>query len=105
MLECHGMSRRSTGSIPRAKRAPNRKRAKAAVRDLLKALGLDPNDPALAETPDRTAGAFLDVLAAGYGTTPAEALGRGFPVSSSDPVVATRLPLMFLCPHHLLPAR
>lgn len=100
------MSRRaSSGSVERAKRAPNRKKAEAAVRALLEALGLDPEDPALAETPARTAGAFLDTLAGGYRTAPGEALGRGFPVSSTDPVVATGLPVLFLCPHHLMPAR
>ena len=96
---------RPTGSIPRASRAPDRKRAQKAVRALLEALGLDPDDAALADTPERTASAFLDVLAAGYATTPEKVLGRGFPVSSSDPVVATDLPVMFVCPHHLLPAR
>jgi GTP cyclohydrolase IA len=85
-------------------RPTNRKRAQEAVRALLEALGLDPKDAALADTPERTASAFLDVLAAGYATTPEKALGRGFPVSSPDPVVAVHLPLMFLCPHHLLPA-
>lgn len=86
-------------------RAPDRAGAEAAIRALISALGLDPNARALAETPERAAGAYLDLLASGYRTTPAEALGRGFPVSSSDPVVATRLPVMFLCPHHLMPAR
>ena len=100
------MARRATsGSIERTAHAPDRARAEAAIRDLITALGLDPDHPALAETPERTAAAFLDRLASGYQTTPARALGKGFPVSSSDPVVATRLPVMFLCPHHLMPAR
>jgi GTP cyclohydrolase I len=100
------MARRATsGSVERARRTPDRTGAEAAIRALITALGLDPDDPALADTPERTAGAYLDLLAAGYRTTPAEALGKGFPVSSSDPVVATRLPVMFLCPHHLMPAR
>jgi GTP cyclohydrolase I len=100
------MARRATsGSIKDAARAPDREGAEAAIRSLLTALGLDPDHPALAETPERTAGAYLDRLASGYRTSPADALGRGFPVSSQDPVVATRLPVMFLCPHHLMPAK
>jgi GTP cyclohydrolase I len=100
------MARRATsGSIARAQRAPDRAGAEAAIRALITALGLDPDDPALADTPERTAAAYLDGLASGYRTSPAEALGRGFPISSQDPVVATRLPVMFLCPHHLMPAK
>ena len=36
---------------------------------------------------------------------PKEALGTGFPVSGLVPVVATDIPLLFMCPHHLMPAR
>ncbi len=99
------MSRPASGSIQRAKHAPDRARAEAAIRALLEAIGVDPDDPALRETPVRAAGAFVDMLAAGYQTDAGAALGRGFPVSSSDPVVATAIPVLFLCPHHLMPAR
>lgn len=83
---------------------PDVPRAEAAVRELLAALGVDVDDPQLATTPRTVVRAFSEVLLAGYRTTPAAALGRGFPVVNDGPLVATRIPLMFVCPHHLMPA-
>jgi GTP cyclohydrolase I len=85
--------------------APDQPRAEQAVRDLLGALGLDPDHPALEETPRRTAEAFLGVLTGGYAEDPLAALGKGFPAKSRTPLVAIDVPLMFTCPHHLMPAR
>jgi GTP cyclohydrolase I len=89
----------------REARPPDRKKAERAIRDLLSALGLDPRHRALRETPRRGAGVFIDLLTAGYRTSPAEALGKGFPVASSDPVAVTHIPALLMCPHHLTPAR
>ena len=83
----------------------DRPRVEAAVRELLAGLGFDPDDDALEVTAEKTAEAFDDALTSGYRETPAEALGKGFPVKSDGPVIATDIPLLFVCPHHLMPAR
>lgn len=75
------------------------------MRALLDALGFDPQDPALATTPARVAEAYGLRLTAGYEADPEVVLGAGFPVQPSNPVVARDIPLLFVCPHHLLPAR
>ncbi len=76
-----------------------------AVRALLVALGFDPAEPALATTPQRASEAFIEALTRGYAQDPADALGRGFPTNATGPVIATGIPLLFVCPHHLTVAR
>lgn len=106
----HAALHRAKGAEPHAAaphslaHAPDLPRAERAIRDLLDALGLDVDDPALATTPKTASRAFAEVLLAGYRSTPGAALGRGFPVESDAALVATRIPLMFVCPHHLMPA-
>ena len=68
-------------------------------------MGLDPSHPALRETPRRTAEAFVRVLTGGYDESPADALGGGFPIGGPGSVLALDIPLFFMCPHHLLPAK
>ena len=68
-------------------------RARDAIRDLLDALGLDPTDPALASTPDTAARAFAEKLLDGYRVSARDALGRGFPVVGTGPVVAAAVVL------------
>ncbi|MCA9554802.1 MAG: GTP cyclohydrolase I [Myxococcales bacterium] len=93
------------GSVLGRRHPPDLPRAEAAVRDLLEALGFDPRDPALATTPSRVAEAFARGLTAGYEADPQAVLGAGFPVQHPNPVVALGIPLLFVCPHHLMPAR
>jgi GTP cyclohydrolase I len=80
-------------------------RAEAAVRELLAALGIDPTDPAFAIAPATASRAYAERLLDGYASTADDALGRGYPVERSDAVIATRIPLLFVCPHHLMPAQ
>jgi GTP cyclohydrolase I len=87
---------------PKRKR-PDRRRAEAAVRELLDALGIDPADPNLRETPERTVKAWIDVLLEGYWRDPVRALGKRYPSVSNGAVVATHIPFLSMCPHHLLP--
>jgi GTP cyclohydrolase I len=44
------------------------------------------------------------VLVAGHRASPEEALGRGFSSKTRAAVIATGLPFISVCPHHLLPA-
>jgi GTP cyclohydrolase I len=73
--------------------------AQAAVGALLRALGRDPADPHLAETPRRVASAFAELL------SPRPFDLTTFPNDEGydEMVVATRIPVQSLCEHHLLP--
>jgi GTP cyclohydrolase IA len=73
--------------------------AERAVTDLLRALGRDPGDPHLAETPRRVADSFAELL------TPREFELTTFPNDEgyNELVMARDLPVQSLCEHHLLP--
>jgi len=73
------------------------------MRDFLDALGVDRTDPHLAETPARVVSAWSEVLIEGYRRDPVEALGDTFPAPSQGAVVVRGIPLISMCPHHLLP--
>lgn len=90
-------------STPDVNGPPDRKRAETAFKELLLAFGLDPEDPNLVETPQRAAAAWADTLLAGYREDPLRTLGRTYPSASNGAVIATRIPLLSMCPHHLLP--
>ncbi len=94
-----------SGSVRSRTKPLDPSKAQAAVRDLLEALGFDPDDPALSSTPARVTEAYAKVLTAGYETAPGTALGAGFPIANHNPVLALDIPLLFVCPHHLMPAQ
>jgi GTP cyclohydrolase I len=73
--------------------------AERAVGDLLVALGRDPSDEHLADTPRRVAGAFAELL------TPTPFRATTFPNDEAydELVVARDVPFTSLCEHHLLP--
>jgi len=70
-----------------------------AVTALLRALGKDPADPHLRDTPRRVADAFAELL------TPPPFDLTTFPNDEgyNEMVVATAIPVQSLCEHHLLP--
>jgi len=73
--------------------------AAIAVEDLMRALGMDTEDPALLRTPSRVANAYAEMLAPrefGLTTFPNE---EGY----DELVVARAIPFHSLCEHHLLP--
>ncbi|AEW92947.1 MULTISPECIES: GTP cyclohydrolase I [Streptomycetaceae] len=66
-------------------------------------IGLDPDSPALAETPTRVLRA-LGEFTAGYRDDPAFHLSRTFPADhAGQPIAVTGVPFTSLCEHHLLP--
>jgi GTP cyclohydrolase I len=73
--------------------------AERAVADLLRALGGDPRDPHLRETPRRVASAYAELL------TPEGFEPTTFPNDEGyDELVLVRdIPFQSLCEHHLLP--
>jgi GTP cyclohydrolase I len=77
----------------------DRPAAERAVADLLRALGQDPDDVHLAETPRRVAAAYAELL------TPQPFNLTTFPNDEGydELVVARDLPFHSLCQHHLLP--
>jgi GTP cyclohydrolase I len=77
-------------------------RLERAVRELLVALGEDPEREGLRETPRRVAEAYRE-MCGGLAEDPARHLKRTFAEDTHDLVVVQDLDLNSLCEHHLLP--
>ncbi len=77
-------------------------RAEAAVRELLLALGEDPDRPGLLETPRRVARMYGELFA-GLGADPAPHLRRTFDEAHEEIVIVRDIDFASLCEHHLLP--
>ena len=77
-------------------------RAERAVRELLLAIGEDPDRDGLIETPARVARAYTELLA-GYRQDPGDHLERQFEVNHDEMVIVKDIPFSSLCEHHMLP--
>jgi GTP cyclohydrolase I len=77
-------------------------RAEAAVRDLLIALGEDPDREGLLRTPERVARSYAEVWA-GLHVDPAEVLETTFDENHDELVLLKDIPLYSTCEHHLVP--
>lgn len=77
-------------------------RARAAVRELLAAVGEDPDRPGLQETPARVARSYAELLA-GMGVDPAELLTPVFDEHHDELVLLRDIQLYSVCEHHLVP--
>ena len=73
--------------------------AERAVADLLRALGKDPEQPHLADTPRRVADAYAELLAPPPFDLTTFPNDEGY----NELVLATGIPVQSLCEHHLLP--
>jgi GTP cyclohydrolase I len=74
-----------------------------AVRDILVAIGEDPERPGLLRTPDRVARAWAE-LTAGYHVDPARLVNDAvFDVTYDEMVVVRDIDYYSMCEHHLLP--
>ncbi|MFJ7631097.1 GTP cyclohydrolase I FolE [Streptomyces sp. NPDC097595] len=78
------------------------KRAEAAVRELLLAVGEDPDREGLKETPGRVARAYREILA-GLRQEPEDVLTTTFDLGHDEMVLVKDIEIMSLCEHHLLP--
>jgi GTP cyclohydrolase IA len=78
------------------------KRAENAVRELLIAVGEDPDREGLRETPGRVARAYRELLA-GLTQTPEEVLTTTFDIGHDEMVLVKDIEIVSLCEHHLLP--
>ena len=77
-------------------------RAAAAVRELLLAVGEDPDRPGLQDTPQRVARAYSEIFA-GMRHDPAEVLSRTFQVDHDEMILVKDIELWSMCEHHLVP--
>jgi GTP cyclohydrolase IA len=86
-------------SVVRDRAAVDLPAAERAVTDLLRALGRDPADPHLADTPRRVADSYAELLA------PRQFELTTFPNDEgyNELVLARDIPVQSLCEHHLLP--
>lgn len=73
-----------------------------AIRDLLLAIGEDPDRPGLAETPKRCAKMYAELLS-GMDSDAQEHLSKQFDVPHSEFLLEKDIPFYSLCEHHLLP--
>ncbi|WP_371617226.1 GTP cyclohydrolase I FolE [Streptomyces sp. NBC_00454] len=78
------------------------KRAEAAVRELLIAVGEDPDREGLRETPGRVARAYKEILA-GLRQEPEDVLTTVFDLGHDELVLVKDIEIVSLCEHHLLP--
>ena len=77
-------------------------RAAAAVRELLIALGEDPEREGLRGTPHRVARAYAE-LTAGLRQSPGEVLTTTFDLGHDEMVLVRDIELWSMCEHHLVP--
>ncbi|MEJ7702791.1 MAG: GTP cyclohydrolase I FolE [Geodermatophilaceae bacterium] len=77
-------------------------RAEAAVRELLLAVGEDPDRPGLKETPSRVARAY-DEMFAGLYIDPESVLETVFDEDHEEMVIVKDIALYSTCEHHLVP--
>ncbi|MCX4804826.1 GTP cyclohydrolase I FolE [Streptomyces sp. NPDC058682] len=78
------------------------KRAEAAVRELLIAVGEDPDREGLLETPARVARAYKEILG-GLWQKPEDVLTTVFDLGHDEMVLVKDIEIVSLCEHHLLP--
>lgn len=78
------------------------KRAEAAVRELLLAVGEDPDREGLLETPARVARAYREIFAGLY-QEPTDVLTTTFDLGHEEMVLVKDIEVYSTCEHHLVP--
>lgn len=80
----------------------DRERIVAAVREILEAIGEDPDRDGVKRTPERVADMYAEIFA-GLGRDPTEELKVVFDADHDEMIMVKDIPLASLCEHHLLP--
>lgn len=80
----------------------DQQRIAVAVREILAAIGEDPDREGLAETPKRVARMYAEVCA-GLHEDPVTYMKTTFDASHDEMVMVRDIPLYSLCEHHLIP--
>lgn len=83
-------------------RTIDKDRVRAAARELLLAIGEDPDREGLAETPRRIAESYEEIFG-GLSVDLEELLQVGFEEGHNEMVVLRDVPFFSMCEHHLLP--
>ena len=79
----------------------NHERTEAAIRELLYAIGEDPDRDGLRDTPARVARAYREMFAGLY-TEPESVLNTMFDEDHDEMVIVKEIPLYSTCEHHLV---
>ena len=79
----------------------NQERVEAAIRELLHAIGEDPDRDGLRDTPARVARAYREMFAGLY-TDPESVLNTMFDEDHDEMVIVKEIPLYSTCEHHLV---
>ena len=74
----------------------------AAVRDILAAIGEDPNRDGLLDTPARVARMYAEI-SGGLREDPKDHLLKVFDVDHDEMIMVRDIPIYSMCEHHLLP--
>jgi len=77
-------------------------RIEAAVREILSAVGEDPDRPGLVDTPARVARAYAETFA-GLSQDPYDVLSTTFDEDHDELVLVRDIPMYSTCEHHLVP--
>lgn len=85
-----------------AKTAVDQPRIEAAVREILLAIGEDPDRDGLQQTPARVACAYAEFFS-GLHQDAGEILGTTFDIAHSEMVLVKDIPFYSTCEHHLVP--
>src|SRR5688572_24316948 len=95
--------RRRAGAAPRRPEMPvDEGRVEKAVRELLEAIGEDPDRDGLTDTPARVARMYSELFA-GFDTDPDQVLAVRFE-SGHDEIIAVKdISLASMCEHHMVP--
>ncbi|MFK5688656.1 GTP cyclohydrolase I FolE [Ornithinimicrobium sp. LYQ92] len=80
----------------------DRPRIEAAVREILLAVGEDPDRDGLLETPSRVARSYAEIFA-GLRQDPSEVLGTTFDADHDEMIMVKDIALYSVCEHHLVP--
>lgn len=75
---------------------------KSAVRDILEAVGEDPDRDGLVDTPARVARMYAEITG-GLREDPKEHLYKVFDVDHDEMIMVREIPVYSMCEHHLLP--
>ena len=89
-------------AVPAVRVGVDHVRAQAAVRELLIAVGEDPDREGLRDTPARVARAYEEIFA-GLHTEPDMVLERTFDEHHQELILVKDIPLFSTCEHHLVP--
>lgn len=80
----------------------DKQRIRAAVREILIAIGEDPDREGLVETPDRVARMYEEIFAGMY-TDPKDYIKVFQENSHEEMILVKDIPMYSVCEHHLLP--